>query len=120
LVPVDLARLFVELNTAAERAGIEVRMDTFAKQLSDVKSPGGGLCVLHGKRVIIVDASLPLPERVATIAEALARVDLEHLYLPPIVRATIGAYQGDARADATPRPEPPDALPLVRARQRPG
>jgi hypothetical protein len=115
---VDLARLFAELCAAAERAGVEVRLDRFAKPLSDVKNPGGGLCVLHGKSVVIVDAALPLPERVATIAAALARVDLEHLYLPPIVRATIGAYQGDARAKAAPSAEPPEALPLVRARDR--
>ncbi len=114
----DLARLFDELCAAAERAGVEVRLDRFSKPLSDVKSPGGGLCVLHGKSVVIVDAALPLPERVATIAAALARVDLEHLYLPPIVRATIGAYQGDARVNALPSADPPEALPLVRARDR--
>jgi hypothetical protein len=82
-----------------------------------VKSPGGGLCVLRGKSVVIVDAALPLPERIATIAAALARVDLDHLYLPPVVRATIGAYQGDARRDTEPR-DAPEPLPPVRARER--
>jgi hypothetical protein len=88
----ELARLLDELSRAAERAGVRVRMEAFDPNLSDVKRPRGGLCTLRGERLILVDAKLPLPEQIATVAEALSRVDLEHLFLPPIVRATIGAY----------------------------
>jgi hypothetical protein len=88
----ELARLLDELTRAAERAGVHVRTETFDPNLSDVRRPRGGICTLRGARLILVDAKLPLPERIATIAEALAGVDLEHLFLPPIVRATIGAY----------------------------
>ncbi|HEY4116651.1 MAG TPA: hypothetical protein VGM56_02295 [Byssovorax sp.] len=96
----ELRRLFDELVRAAERASVDVRLDAFDPQLSDVKRPRGGLCTLRGQRLIVVDAALPLPEQVATVAAALARVDLDHLYLPPIVRATIGAYQGAVDAQA--------------------
>ena len=88
----DLARLLDELSRAAERAGIRVREEAFDPNLSDVKKPRGGLCTLRGERLILVDAKLPLPERIATVAEALAGVDLESIFVPPIVRATIGAY----------------------------
>jgi hypothetical protein len=88
----ELARLLDELTRAAERAGITVRTESFDPNLSDVKRPRGGLCTLRGARLILVDAKLPLPEQIATIAEALAGVDLEHLFLTPVVRATIGAY----------------------------
>jgi hypothetical protein len=74
----------------------------FDPNLSDVKRPRGGLCTLRGARLILVDAKLPLPERIATVAGALAEVDLDHLFLPPIVRATIGAYRGSS---ATPKDE---------------
>jgi hypothetical protein len=103
----ELTRLLDELVRAAERTGIRVRMESFDPNLSDAKRPRGGLCTLHGKRLILVDAKLPLPEQIATIAEALASVDLEHLFLPPIVRATIGAYApagGDAPRPTTPKP----------------
>ncbi len=110
----ELARLLDELTRAAERAGIRVRAETFDPNLSDVKRPRGGLCTLRGERLILVDAKLPLPEQIATVAEALAGVDLEHLFLPPIVRATIGAYAsgsttGGSRAfrAAASRPRPP-------------
>jgi hypothetical protein len=89
----ELGRLLEELVRAAERAGIAVRSEVFDPNLSDVKRPRGGLCTLRGARLILVDAKLPLPERIATVAGALAEVDLDHLFLPPIVRATIGAYR---------------------------
>ena len=88
----DLERLLEELGRTAERAGIQVRQAKFDENLSDVRRPRGGLCTLRGDRIILVDAKLPLPERIGTMAEALAGVDLEHLFLPPIVRATISAH----------------------------
>ena len=89
----ELGRLLEELTRAAERAGIEVRTEPFDPNLSDVRRPRGGLCTLRGQLLILIDANLPLAERVGTVAEALAAVDLDHLFLPPIVRATIGAYR---------------------------
>lgn len=106
----DLSRLFDELSLAAEHAGIRVRSEVFDPNLSDVKRPRGGLCTLRGERIILVDAKLPLPERIATVAEALAGVDLEAVFLSPLVRATIGAY-------APPIPRPRPALRLVRGRR---
>jgi len=104
----DLGRLLEELTRAAERAGVEVRNEVFDPNLSDIKRPRGGLCRLRGKRIILVDSKLPLPERIATIAEALAEVDLEHLFLPPVVRATIGAYAKGAASGGG------NVLPFVR------
>jgi hypothetical protein len=126
----QLERLLEELTRAAERAGIQVRTEVFDPNLSDVRRPRGGLCTLRGIRLILVDAKLPLPERIATLAAALAEVDLDHLFLPPIVRATIGAYappEALTHATALPPQTPPandgaapprEPLPLARARRR--
>jgi hypothetical protein len=110
----DLPRLFDELTRAAERAGIRVRSEVFDPNLSDVKRPRGGLCTLRGERLILVDAKLPLPERIATVAEALAGVDLENVFMPPVVRATIGAY---APVPDRPPTRTKPALRLVRGRR---
>ena len=113
----ELARLLEELSRAAERAGIRVREEAFDPNLSDVKKPRGGLCTLRGERLILVDGKLPLPERIATVAEALAGVDLESIFLPPIVRATIGAYAPVSTAPPrAPRPRP--ALRMVRGERK--
>lgn len=109
----ELGRLFDELLRAAERAGVRVRSEPFDPALSDVKRPRGGMCTLRGERLILVDAKLPLPERIATVASALASVDLEALYLPPIVRATIGAYA------PVPRAHDDDVEPVPASERRP-
>ncbi len=125
----ELGRLLEELVRAAERAGIAVRSEVFDPNLSDVKRPRGGLCTLRGVRLILVDAKLPLPERIATVAGALSEVDLDHLFLPPIVRATIGAYRQGAptkeeswllpRTAANDSGGPPRTpMPPVRAKRR--
>ncbi len=92
----DLPRLLDELINAAQKCGIDVRIEPFDPGLSDEKFPRGGLCMVHGKQMILVDAKAPLPDRIAMVAAALSTVDLEHLFLAPIVRATIGAYQHEA------------------------
>ena len=114
----ELARLFEELSRAAERAGIRVREDAFDPNLSDVKKPRGGLCTLRGQRLILVDAKLPLPERIATLAEALAGVDLESFFVPPIVRATIGAYAPVSGGPPREVPRPRPALRMVRGERK--
>ncbi|AGP38530.1 hypothetical protein [Sorangium cellulosum] len=106
----ELSRLLDELTLAANRVGIAVRMEAFDPHLSDARNPRGGLCTVLGRRVILVDANASLPDRIATVAAALARVDLESVFLPPIVRATIGAHARGARPPA-PTPGEPVRLP---------
>jgi hypothetical protein len=112
----DLSRLFEELVKTARRCGIDVRIEPFAPGLSDERRPRGGLCTVFGKRIILVDSKAALPDRIAMVAAALATVDLDHLFLPPIVRATIGAYQHEATAPTV--LAAPDPQPIARARWR--
>jgi hypothetical protein len=113
----ELGRLLQELMAAARKAGITVRAEPFDPALSEQgRRFRGGLCVVRGQRIILVDERAPLVDRIATLAAALAAVDLEHIFLPPIVRATIGAYQRDA--SQRPLPNLTEPLPLVRTRWR--
>jgi len=111
---VELTRLLEELTEAARRVGIVVRNEPFAAAFPDGSSARGGLCTVHGKRVIVVDSAAPLPDQIAVLASSLARVDLEGIFLAPIVRATIGAHRrAPALAEATRA-----ARPLARAKTR--
>jgi hypothetical protein len=113
----ELGRLLQELMQAARKADIAVRSESFDPGLSDAKTKWrGGLCVVHGKRIILVDERAPLVDRIATIAAALAGVDLDHVFLPPIVRATIGAYQKESFERPAPNAKGP--RPPVRAKRR--
>lgn len=89
----ELGQLYQELCAAARKLGVEVRAETFDPGLSDAARPRGGLCTIRGRQLILVDSRGSLPDRVATVAAALSRMNLEGIFLPPIVRATIGAYQ---------------------------
>lgn len=42
--------------------------------------------------MILIDAELTARERIAILAQALGTFDLDALYLPPLVRATIRAH----------------------------
>jgi hypothetical protein len=46
----------------------------------------GGLCVLKGEYVLIVDSGASTRERVMTLATGLKYFDLDKVYIPPIVR----------------------------------
>jgi hypothetical protein len=47
----------------------------------------GGLCRVRGERQIIINADLPADEKVDLLAESLAAVDLDAVYMAPRVRA---------------------------------
>ena len=95
------SELVSALEALAARLGIPVRYDVFDRGLSKGRT-SGGLCRLRGQPLIVLDASLGPRDHVATLAEALATFDLDAIYLPPLVRATIHAH-GKARILA-PRP----------------
>ena len=95
------SELVSALEALAARLGVPVRYDVFDRSLSKNRLCGG-LCRLRGQPIIVLDASVGPPEHVATLARALATFDLDAIYLPPLVRATIHAH-GKVRALA-PRP----------------
>jgi hypothetical protein len=57
---------------------------------------------VRGRPLILVDEHLGPQDRVVILARALAQFDLDAIYLPPAVRATIRA-QGPSRV-LEPRP----------------
>jgi len=81
------SELVSSLEALAARLGVPVRYETMERGISR-----GGLCRLRGKAMILVDERLAPRERVAVLAQALGSFDLDGIYLPPLVRATIRAH----------------------------
>ena len=96
--PAELAQA---LEALAARLGIPIRYDVMDRTVSQGRS-SGGLCRLRGQPIILVDQALGMRDRVAVLAQALGNFDLDGIYLPPIVRATIRSH-GKARV-LEPRP----------------
>jgi len=78
------------LEEQIARCGLELRSESLANA-EDLSQARGGLCTINEKRVVFVDSRAPVPERIATLAEALASLDLGDVFLPPLVRRAIEA-----------------------------
>ena len=80
--------LLGQLLDLAERLGIKVRYVSLGGE-------GGGICTIRGERVLFVDNSAGLLDRVAATSRALAEeVDLSDVYVLPEVREALERYGG--------------------------
>jgi hypothetical protein len=85
-------RVLAELEILAARLGIEVRVEPFDH---DICSTRGGLCLVQGRPLLLMDEGLPIEDRIDVMAGAVAHFDLEGVYIPPIVRDRIEAARVD-------------------------
>jgi len=74
-------QLLKELEELAERCSISLR---FEKGDFD-----GGFCVLKAERIIVINKRLAVQKRTSVLAQALAEVGIEEVYLKPAVREFI-------------------------------
>jgi hypothetical protein len=79
------ARVLAELESLAARLGVAVRVEGFGEGLDGQ----GGLCWLRGKPLVVMNTALPVAERIATLAKALAGFDLDAVYMRPLLRARV-------------------------------
>jgi hypothetical protein len=75
-----------QLEVVARRLGVVVRFEVLEEG-----AMRGGLCKVNGETCIVVDRAASILEQIATLEGALAKLDLEGIFLPPLVRARIEA-----------------------------
>ena len=83
--PVDLVRLMDALVAGAGKLGVEVRVEP----LTAGTTTAGGLCHLSGRAVVLLDERAALADRASVLAQILASLDHESIYLPPEAREYI-------------------------------
>ncbi len=86
----DDLHLFDELLLVAERLGVEIRIEPFETPATTA----GGLCVLRGEKLVLIDQGAPLPNRILALAGALSELESETVYMAPEARELIEAIQG--------------------------
>jgi hypothetical protein len=93
------------LEELAEEFGVKIRYEAI-RQDEDAVHVAGGLCVLKGEYVVIVNSRTPVKERIHTLATALKHFDLDQVYLRPALREFL-----DKIPDPPPFTQDKDAIP---------
>ena len=65
--------------------GIQIRCEAI-KQDEDLVNVVGGLCLLRGEYVLIINSKATAIDRIETLATALKHFDLDQIYLRPVLR----------------------------------
>jgi hypothetical protein len=73
--------LIEELQSVAGQLGVQVRYER-----GDFE---GGYCILHDRKLMLVNIRLMPQRRASVLAAALREIGLENIYLKPAVRAFI-------------------------------
>jgi Zn-dependent peptidase ImmA (M78 family) len=73
------------LEELAEKLGVKIRYEAI-RQDEDAVHVAGGLCLLRGEYVLIVNSRDTAKERIHTLAKALKHFDLDQVYLRPALR----------------------------------
>lgn len=79
----DPEQVYQHLENLAERLGISIRYDDLFDSEGGAKS---GLCNVKGGRFYIMDTSKSLAEKIRLLSQCLSRMDLEGVYVLPMVR----------------------------------
>jgi len=93
----DPERLLDELLHAARRLGVEVRSEPFETPAT----MGGGLCVVRGESLVLIDQRAPLPDRLRALAQALVELGSETIYMAPAARELVEALRATGARAAT-------------------
>ncbi len=81
----DAQQLLDELVQAARRLGVEVRSEPFETPAA----MGGGLCVVRGAHLVLIDLRAPLVDRLRAVARALGDLGSEVVYMAPEARELV-------------------------------
>jgi hypothetical protein len=74
-----------QFEELAERFGIKIRYEPI-KQDEDLVRVVGGLCILRGEYVVIIDSKAAIRDKIRTLAEAVGHFDLDRIYIKPALR----------------------------------
>lgn len=84
----EFEELLQELKSVADQLGASVRFEK-----GDFK---GGYCIVHDKKVIVINKMTNLQRKVMILSSALKELGVEGIYLSPRIREVIEEMSGTA------------------------
>ena len=94
--------LLDELVQAARRLGVEVRSEPFETPAA----MGGGLCVVRGAQLVLIDRRAPLVDRLRALARALGDLGSDAVYMAPEARELVERSRAARRPALLVTPSP--------------
>jgi hypothetical protein len=94
--------LLDELVQAAGRLGVEVRSEPFETPAA----MAGGLCVVRGAHLVLIDQRAPLVDRLRALARAHGDLGSDAVYMAPEARELVERSRAAARPALLVTPSP--------------
>lgn len=94
----DLAEQESALLKLAAGFGVQVRQEPFDKGIFAQAGQRGGICIVQGKPVLLLDTTLALVDRVVLLCEALCAFNYGALGLAPALRQRLDLARRRRRA----------------------
>jgi hypothetical protein len=82
---VDEHILMDQLEELLERFGVQIRYEAM-KQDEDSVHVAGGLCLLRGEYVLIVNSNAKIRDKIRILGMALKQFDYDQIYIRPVLR----------------------------------
>jgi len=81
----DENTIIEQLEELIERFGIQIRHEAI-KQDEESAKIAGGLCLLRGEYILIINSKMTVSDRIKTLGTALKHFDLDQIYMRPALR----------------------------------
>jgi hypothetical protein len=89
----DENTIIEQLEELIKSFGVQIRREPI-KQNEDLVKVIGGLCLLRGEYILIINSKVTTMDRIMTLATALKHFDLDQIYLRPVLRELLDKTPG--------------------------
>jgi hypothetical protein len=108
VIVMNESTILQHLETIAEKLHLKVNYENLRKLHIFSK---GGFYRLQEDRIVLIESTLNLSEKIDILADALAHYDLEDIYMPPAVRKILDRKANTNIPDDTTHNEKPSLTP---------
>jgi len=92
----DESTIIEQLEELIKRFSIQIRREAI-KQDEDLVKVVGGLCLLRGEYILIINSKATTMDRINTLATALRHFDVDQIYIKPALRKLLDKVRASFR-----------------------
>jgi len=102
----DESTIIDQLEELIERFGVKIRHEAIMQDEDSIKV-AGGLCLLKGEYILIINSKATIRDKINTLGMALKQFDHEKIYMLPVLRELLEGIPEQRRVVPTDGLEPP-------------